>query len=375
MGGYVQVRVTSGKNIGGQVSHDGRRRKPAYVDCESHVVMMVYKADSDEYMDNNKYHVLSDDDSNIKRIQELVKEEMQRRIKSQQKAYRDMHKRAMPKTSNHFFKGIITFSHENTVGEATNDMDRKHLDMQADMFLRIINDEYGVYPLYLTRHEDETTVHYHFVCENFDYDKARTVQRALSRGQFYKMQDLVGEAFAPDRYQRGEPKFTTGANHVKFQDWERQQIAKANAEAKETAHIVQNNKSDITELRTMVKDASSELIEIHRLIVEKEDEIEEGKEILGTYKELRKSHLEVHSDGMDDDGVSKLRKIEELTGNGREVLGVLRGELKDLKVRRDELLGGVESKEVEILDVIESVESVEEKLEDVEKKVSTQKNK
>ena len=187
MGGYVQVRIASGKNIGGQVSHDGRRRKPAYVDCESHAVMMVYKADSDEYMDYDVYHVLSDEDSNIKCIQELIKEEMQRRIKLQQKAYRDMHKRAMPKTSNHFFKGIITFSHENIVDEATNDMDRNHLDMQAEMFLRFINDDYGVYPLYLTRHEDETTVHYHFVCENFDYEKARTVQRALSRGQFSKM--------------------------------------------------------------------------------------------------------------------------------------------------------------------------------------------
>ncbi len=356
MGGYVQVRVTSGKNIGGQVSHDGRRRKPAYVDCESHVVMMVYKADSDEYMDNNKYHVLSDDDSNIKRIQELIKEEMQRRIKSQQKAYRDMHKRAMPKTSNHFFKGIISFSHENTVGEATNDMDRKHLDMQADMFLRIINDEYGVYPLYLTRHEDETTVHYHFVCENFDYDKARTVQRALSRGQFSKMQDLVGEAFAPDRYQRGEPKFTTGANHVKFQEWERQQIAKANAEVKETAHIVQNTKSDIAELRTMAKDASSELLEILRLIVEKEDEIEECKEILHQYKELRKGHIEANVDGLDDEGVKKLRKIEESTGKVRKVLGILRDELKGLKVSRDELIGGVEGTKIDIDNSIQQIE-------------------
>ena len=365
MGGYVQVRVKSGKNIGGQVSHDGRRRKPSYVDCESHVVMMVYKADSDEYMDHDVHHVLSDEDANIKHIQELIKEEIQRRIKRQQQAYKDMHKRSMPKTSNHFFKGIITFSHENTVGEVTNDMDRKHLDMQADMFLRIINDEYGVYPLYLTRHEDETTVHYHFVCENFDYEKARTVQRALSRGQFSKMQDLVGEAFAPDRYQRGEPKFKTGAEHIKFQEWERQQIAKANEKVKETAHIVQNTKTDIVELKEMANDATNELLEILKLIVVKAKEVDEFKEILQNYKKMRTLHIEAYSDGMDDEGIAKLRKIEESTGKVRKVLGILRGELKELKAKRDELLGGVESKEMEVLENIKAAE----------RKVSNKKNK
>jgi len=372
MGGYVQVRIASGKNIGGQVSHDGRRRKPAYVDCESHAVMMVYKADSDEYMDYDVYHVLSDEDSNIKCIQELIKEEMQRRIKLQQKAYRDMHKRAMPKTSNHFFKGIITFSHENIVDEATNDMDRNHLDMQAEMFLRFINDDYGVYPLYLTRHEDETTVHYHFVCENFDYEKARTVQRALSRGQFSKMQDLVGEAFAPDRYQRGEPKFKTGANHVKFQEWERQEIAKANAEVKETAHIVQNTKSDIVELKEMVNEATNELLEILKLIVEKEKEIDEFKEILQKYKEMRSLHLEANADGLDDVGVVKLRKIEESTGKVRKVLSGLRSELKELKTKRDELLGGVENIEEKIS---VHIDDIEKRIKGVAIKVSTQKNK
>ncbi len=356
MGGYVQVRVEGGKNIGGQVSHDCRRRKPAYVDCESHVVMMVYKADAEEYMDNEKYHVISDDDANIKRIQKLIKEEMQKRIKTQQEAYREMHKRAMPKTSNHFFKGIITFSHENTVGEATNDMDRNHLDMQADMFLRIINDEYGVYPLYFTRHEDETTVHYHFVCENFDYVKARTVQRALSRGQFSKMQDLVGEAFSPDRYQRGEPKFKTEANHVKFQEWERQQIAKANAEVKETAHIVQNTKSDIEELKTMANETTNELLEILKLIVEKEKEVDEFKEFLQTYKEMRRLHIEANADGLNDEALAKLRKIEESTGKTRKVLGILRGEVKELKIKRDELLDGVGSKRMHIDKAIDQSE-------------------
>lgn len=370
MGGYVQVRVASGKNISGQVSHDSRRRKPAYVDGGSEIVMMIYKADADEYMSNDIHHVIGDDDSNIKRIQKLIKEEMQRCIKTQQEAYKDMHKRAMPKTSNHFFKGIITFSHENTVGEVTNDKDRKHLDMQADMFLRIIKDEYGVDPLYLTRHEDETTVHYHFVCENFDYAKARTVQRALSRGQFSKMQDLVGEAFAPDRYQRGEPKFKTEANHVKFQEWERQQIAKANAEVKETAQIVHNTKSDIEELKTMANEATNELFEILKLIVEKETEVEEYKEILQKYKEMRNLHIEAHPDGLDEEAVVKLRKIEESTRKVRKVLGILRGEVKELKVKRDALLGGVESKEDEILEVMDNVNW---NLEELEKNMKIRK--
>lgn len=37
-------------------------------------------------------------------------------------------------------------------------------------------------------------------------------------------------------------------------------------------------------------------------------------------------------------------------------MGNLKGELKVLKVRRDELLGGVEGKEAEVAEVIEDVE-------------------
>lgn len=348
MGGYVQVRIASGSNIGGQVSHDCRKRKPAYVQGESKIIMLVYKGDSDVYMDSQCFDIHGDNDATIKYAQKHIKDEMQQRIICQKLRYKEQHNKNMPKTSNHFFKGIITFSHEDTVGEISNEKERKYLDRCAEMYLQIIDDEYGVSPVYLARHEDETTVHYHFVVENFEYEKARTVQRALSRGQFSKMQDLVGEAFEPERYQRGEPKFITRKNHVPFQEWERQQIAKANVAVIETAQIVKNTKSDIVELKTMQEEATNELLEILKLIVAKEEEIEEFKDILGKYKEVRKLFIESHSASINESDVLELRKIEEVTGKTRKVLSGFKSELKELKDRRDEILNGVESKEEKI---------------------------
>jgi hypothetical protein len=372
MSGYVQVRIKSGKNIGGQVSHDTRRRKPAYVKAESEVVVLLYKADAEDNDENEIYNIKGDNDPNINQIQKHIKEEMQKRIATQQKAYKQMHKRAMPKTANHFFKGIITFSHENTVGEKTNNMDRSLLDRQANKFLEIMFEEYGVDSLYLARHEDETTVHYHFVCENFNYEKARTVQRALESEEFSKMQDLVGEAFVLDRFQRGEPKYKTGANHVKFQKWEREQIAKANVDVKETAQIVQKTKTDIVALKESAKEDENELLEIIKRIVEKERELEEKKALVIKAKEARKAFVESWKGNSKNADLEKLRTYEEQTQKYRGELKIVRSELKELKVKRDELLGGVESKE---MDIAELIDDVDEKIEDVEKKVRTQKNK
>ena len=159
---------------------------------------------------------------------------------------------------------------------------------------------------------------------------------------------------------------------MKFQEWERQEIAKANAEVKETAHIVQNTKSDIVELKEMVNEATNELLEILKLIVEKEKEIDEFKEILQKYKEMRSLHLEANADGLDDVGVVKLRKIEESTGKVRKVLSGLRSELKELKTKRDELLGGVENIEEKIS---VHIDDIEKRIKGVAIKVSTQKNK
>jgi len=356
MGGYVQVRIKSARNIGGQVSHDTRRRKPAYVKAESEVVVLVYNADAEDYDDNAVYEVKGDNDINIKRVQKQIKEEMQKRIATQQKAYKQMHKRAMPKTTNHFFKGIITFSHENTVGEKTNDMDRSLLDRQAYKFLEIMYEEYETSPLYLARHEDETTVHYHFVCENFNYEKARTVQRALESKEFSKMQDLVGEAFVLDRFQRGEPKYKTGADHVKFQTWEREQITKSNVEAKETAKIVQKTKTNIEALKESVKEDENELLEIIKRIVEKEKDIAEKKALVTKAKEVRKAFVESWKSNSKNADLEKLRTYENKTQKYRGELKIVRSELKEFQTKRDKLLSEIESKKTNIDNSIKQIE-------------------
>ncbi len=372
MSGYVQVRIKSGANIGGQVSHDSRRKKPAYVKRESEVIMMVYKIDADIYMNRQGFDIYGDNNGTIKYAQRHIKTEMQQRIKNQKNTYKEKHKRNMPKTANHFFKGIITFSHVDIAGGITNEKDRGSLDQSAEMFLETMHCIYGTYPLYLARHEDETTVHYHFVAENFDYDKARTVQRALESKEFSNMQDLVAEAFGNEHYKRGEPKAETGANHIKFQEWERQQIAKANEEVKETTQIVQNTKSDIVELKEMANEATNELLEILKLIIEKEKEVDEFKELLQTYKEMRSLHIEANSDGLDDDAVAKLRKIEESTSKVRKVLSIFRNELSELITKKDELLYELENREIKIFNTLDNTE---EKLDELKsKKIFLMKN-
>lgn len=335
MSGYVQTRVKSGKGIGGQVAHDLRRKKPAYIQKETEVALMLYK--KWDYGNTTPHRIYGDDLNHIKDIQSQIKTEMQNRIVLQKQHYKEKHGRSMPNSSNHFFKGLITFSKEDIEGNTTNDKDKFKLDTCTENYLDLMLETYGTLPLYYVRHEDETTVHYHFVSENFNYNEARTVLRRLVKFEFSKMQNMVGQTFKDLGYKRGKSKYDTKSEHIDFSTWQNEQNQQSKEEVTDTIQIIKNTKLDINDITNLNVNVKNELLEILKLIAKKEQEIEAVKEILLKYKQARKAYIESHTHGMTHEEVLELRKLEENTGDTRSTIKILRVELKELIAKKDEI--------------------------------------
>jgi len=333
---YVQTRVTSGTNIGGQIAHDLRRKIPSYIHEEPELELMFYR--KWELGDREPYYIYGDNMQLIQSLQKQIKHEMQERIHKQEEYYREKHGRTMPSNTNHFFKGVVTFSKEDSNGIRTNEKDRNKLDIAMQKYMDMMIETYGTRPLYYVRHEDETTVHYHFISENFNYEEARTVLRRLVKYEFSKMQDMVGTVFSDLEYQRGRSKYDTKAEHKHFLKWREEQVFKAKKTVHETALILKKTRINFSVLESMENELKEELLEILKQVESKQQEITEFKEIIVHYKQMRKEFLKEHSGEMDDDAVLQLRKIEEQTTNTRKALKALRGELKELSMMRDEIV-------------------------------------
>lgn len=336
---YVQTRVTSGTNIGGQIAHDLRRKVPSYIQQEPELELMFYR--KWEFGDKEPHYLYGDNVQLIKSLQKQIKYEMQKRISQQEQCYREKYGRAIPRNTNHFFKGIVTFSKEDFNSIPTNEKNRNRMDLAMQKYMDMMYETYGTKPLYYVRHEDETTVHYHFVSENFDYEEARTVLRRLVKYEFSKMQDMVGTVFADLGYQRGKSKYDTKAEHKHFLKWREEEALKSKKTVKKTALILKDTSIDNFVFEMMEKEDKEELLKLLKQLELKQEEITECKDVIAHYKEKRKVFFAEYGGKMDEGVILQLRKIEEKTRGARVALKSLREELKELTIQRGKIVDQV----------------------------------
>jgi hypothetical protein len=176
MAGVVSVRVQGVKGVkaGGQVSHDSRKGQvPGYVDKER--------------SSQNQLLIGSFDSLKVK-----GQEQVQR--------YRELSHKEMRKDANLFIAGVITFDRE-----AKMQVDSSPPDAQAKRFVESFCKKYKTEPVYLVRHSDESTVHYHFMTENIDKE-GKAVTNKLDRGALKSLQDDAGQVFSAVGLTRGTPK-------------------------------------------------------------------------------------------------------------------------------------------------------------------------
>ncbi len=179
MAGMVSVRLKGLKATQGegQRAHDARTagQVPDYVD--------VKKTEKNQVL-------LGEMSPQI--LKDSLFEQSQRIRKATRKAPR--------KDANFFLGGILTFDKL-----ARDLVNQQPPDVLAEKFVNEISAHYGVKVIYLVRHSDESTNHYHFLLENIN-EQGRAVTNQLNKQALARLQDKAGEAFSEIGLSRGIKK-------------------------------------------------------------------------------------------------------------------------------------------------------------------------
>jgi flagellar biosynthesis chaperone FliJ len=195
----VSVRVSavgsSGK-VGGQIKHDlDFEHRPSYTTRdESNVILLGgdFKETKALAKDRTAEIIQTYNGSQDELRASLDLPEERRKVRSWG-ANQDTYK-----------MGIITFSQEATDSIQSGEIDKEALDRQALEYVHEFADRHNSKILYLVRHEDEQSPHYHFMFENFDKEQGRTIR--FLKSDLEAVQDLAGEVFAEVGLSRGEKK-------------------------------------------------------------------------------------------------------------------------------------------------------------------------
>ena len=168
-----RIKNLKGGEASGAVAHDLRKKIPNYVDRS--------KTSRNAILDGGPPDVSAS-------------------IASQGERVRARTGKKLRKDANLFLSGILTFSKD-----ARGLVNTTPPDAQAREMARRFASENRVKLLYLVRHSDETTVHYHFMTENISSD-GESVKNKLSPPILSKWQDIAGEVFSQVGIGRGIPK-------------------------------------------------------------------------------------------------------------------------------------------------------------------------
>lgn len=171
----VSFRIKNLKSgeASGAVGHDLRKKVPSYVDrSKTHKNAILFGGPPDI-------------PSSIRSQGERVKARTGKKIR---------------KDANLFLCGILTFSRD-----AREQVNSTPPDAQAKNFAEKFAEENRVRLLYLVRHSDETTTHYHCLWENITSD-GESAKNKLSPPILSKWQDIAGQVFSQVGIGRGIPK-------------------------------------------------------------------------------------------------------------------------------------------------------------------------
>jgi len=120
-----------------------------------------------------------------------------------QKDFKKHNKRKLRKDTGLIIEGIITFSKDSR--DFVNDeRNWNELDKRALEFVKTLEEEWNTKAVYLVRHSDEYTTHYHFAVMNYNYQTHQTIRAKLKKRDTSQLQDKVADAFQDLGFLRGK---------------------------------------------------------------------------------------------------------------------------------------------------------------------------
>ncbi|MEA3387532.1 MAG: hypothetical protein U9Q66_04065, partial [Patescibacteria group bacterium] len=231
--------------------------------------------------------------------QKIYSEQMEK-IESIKKEIKDDYKkhsknnRSLPKQTKYFQEGIIYFGadeeqrssrdifDEDIEGLTDSEVDfirsQKNKDMNeaSRKFIKEFEKKNGCKVLYLIRHDDEKTPHYHFIFTNYNFNNHKSFNSNMKRADISQrnseMQDLVGECFEAQNlpFHRGKKKEFANKQKTKNEKI----ISETNDNTIKLNNLLERLKVQ-TELLISRDTLNDELKQLEALKVQETDKIED----------------------------------------------------------------------------------------------------
>ena len=162
--------------------------------------------------------LLEIDNTNKKKIYDIVSKEYQKDRTKHNEIYKAKHKRNLRDFQSTWTDGVLTFS-EAIHQDLGNKYTQEDLIKVATSCANDIAKKYGTQLIYLTLHMDETTPHFHFSLKNYDENGLSLWKKNQNKEFLSQLQDIAFEHFKKLGMQRGISKEFTGKRYETIQKY------------------------------------------------------------------------------------------------------------------------------------------------------------
>lgn len=246
MPNYVSTRVKAYniKQASAQIVHDMRLKDVKYLRTTPDFNAAIYDSNGRAMpIDAQSVRNLSRDNA------KQVMRQMLRDRDADQKQRNPMTAKGGRPIANTFLAGVLTFS-----PDGIKDIPTAELDKAAQQTLAQICAELHVQPVYLSRHNDEKTPHYHYMLEGTDKETGKAVASRINRTMCRRLQDIAAAHYAPLGLERGRSKTVTNANHMSILESHRAETERAEAALDDLRAELDKIRSDLRRTRATAEE-------------------------------------------------------------------------------------------------------------------------
>ncbi len=302
------------------VHHDLRKSIPSYVDKDRLNKNRVYSfvdSDVEEFIEREWFKVRAD--------------------------FLEHNNRQLRSDTGIIIEGIITFSKESR-DFVNNDQNWEELDKRAIEFVKNLEQIWNSKAIYVVRHSDETTTHYHYALMNYDYKNHRTIRARLKKKDTSQLQDIVADVFSDLGFKRGKhlaQRIQEGDENT----WNWGNVAQIHQRMLEEIELMRKEKEEL-------ENDISKYEELARKKKEKMQNIQEELEKKRREKEIIDEEIE---------------EIEKKIEKAKKTLSTYEKRIIDKEERLKELDDQISEREKVLNQILENSESKDEAREETKK--------
>ena len=286
--------------------------------------------------------LLEIDNTNKKKIYDIVSKEYQKDRTKHNEIYKAKHKRNLRDFQATWTDGVLTFS-EAIHQDLGNKYTQEDLIKVATSCANDIAKKYGTQLIYLTLHMDETTPHFHFSLKNYDENGLSLWKKNQNKEFLSQLQDIAFEHFKKLGMQRGISKEFTGKRYETIQKYHvRKEMELRDKVLNTQANYDKLQKEVEKDLKSLYTEVNLKKNEVKDLRSNYDKTSQEYKDLTIVFKQLQQEEKTLR------EKVRELKEIDNLDNYLKDLKQDIRKIVNSNVEQVDPLIGSIRLEVVDI---------------------------